>query len=212
MSLDGISVALSAGIGYVLGSLSFGYWVAKANGVDIFAVGSRSPGATNVKRSIGKGPGNLVFVLDFLKGLAATGWPLIVYSKSPSPEYYALIGLFGGIVGHSFSVLTRFRGGKGVATMLGGVLALMPWAGLVGVVVWLIVFYSTRYVSLSSILLAVSLPVSNWLLASAQALVWISGLMAVVIVYRHKSNIGRLIRGEENRFDRKGPNGGDSNG
>ena len=165
-----------------------------------------------MKRSVGKGAGNLVFVLDFLKGLVAAGWPLIAYSKSPSFEYYALIGLYGAIIGHSFSAFTRFRGGKGVATMLGGVLALMPWAALIGVAVWLIVFYSTRYVSLSSILMAVSLPVSNWLLASAQALVWISGLMAIVIVYRHKSNIGRLIRCEENRFDQKGPNGGDSNG
>ena len=165
-----------------------------------------------MKRSVGKGAGNLVFALDFLKGLVAAGWPLIAYSKSPSFEYYALIGLYGAIIGHSFSAFTRFRGGKGVATMLGGVLALMPWAALIGVAVWLIVFYSTRYVSLSSILMAVSLPVSNWLLASAQALVWISGLMAIVIVYRHKSNIGRLIRYEENRFDQKGPNGGDSNG
>ena len=212
MPLDGISVSLAVVIGYALGSLAFGYWVAKANGVDIFAVGSRSPGATNVKRSVGKGAGNLVFALDFLTGLVAAGWPLIAYSKSPSFEYYALIGLYGAIIGHSFSAFTRFRGGKGVATMLGGVLALMPWAALIGVAVWLIVFYSTRYVSLSSILMAVSLPVSNWLLASAQALVWISGLMAIVIVYRHKSNIGRLIRCEENRFDQKGPNGGDSNG
>ena len=212
MPLDGLSVSLAMVTGYVLGSLAFGYWVAKANGVDIFSVGSRSPGATNVKRSVGKSAGNLVFVLDFLKGLVAAGWPLIAYSKSPSLEYYALIGLCGAIIGHSFSAFTRFRGGKGVATMLGGVLALMPWAALIGVAVWLIVFYSTRYVSLSSILMAVSLPFSNWLLASAQALVWISGLMAIVIVYRHKSNIGRLIRCEENRFDQKGSNGGDSNG
>ena len=212
MPLDGLSVSLAMVNGYVLGSLAFGYWVAKANGVDIFSVGSRSPGATNVKRSVGKSAGNLVFVLDFLKGLVAAGWPLIAYSKSPSLEYYALIGLCGAIIGHSFSAFTRFRGGKGVATMLGGVLALMPWAALIGVAVWLIVFYSTRYVSLSSILMAVSLPFSNWLLASAQALVWISGLMAIVIVYRHKSNIGRLIRCEENRFDQKGSNGGDSNG
>ena len=212
MPLDGLSVSLAMVIGYVLGSLAFGYWVAKANGVDIFSVGSRSPGATNVKRSVGKSAGNLVFVLDFLKGLVAAGWPLIAYAKSPSLEYYALMGLCGAIIGHSFSAFTRFRGGKGVATMLGGVLALMPWAALVGVAVWLIVFYSTRYVSLSSILMAVSLPFSNWLLASAQALVWISGLMAIVIVYRHKSNIGRLIRCEENRFDQKGSNGGDSNG
>ena len=71
MPLDIISAALSAGIGYALGSLAFGYWVAKANGVDIFSVGSRNPGATNVKRSVGKGAGNLVFVLDFLNGLIA---------------------------------------------------------------------------------------------------------------------------------------------
>ncbi|HCR28570.1 MAG TPA: acyl-phosphate glycerol 3-phosphate acyltransferase [Opitutae bacterium] len=207
MPLDIISAALSAGIGYALGSLAFGYWVAKANGLDIFSVGSRNPGATNVKRSVGKGAGNLVFVLDFLKGLIAAGWPLIAYSKYPVPEYYALVGMFGAVIGHSFSAFTRFKGGKGVATMLGGVLALMPWVALIGLAVWALVFYSTRYVSLSSIFMAVSLPVSNWLLESAKALIWVSVLLAIVIVYRHKSNIGRLLRGEENRFDRKGSAG-----
>ena len=76
MPLDGISVSLAVVIGYALGSLAFGYWVAKANGVDIFAVGSRSPGATNVKRSGGKGEGNLVFAVDFLQGMLAAGCPL----------------------------------------------------------------------------------------------------------------------------------------
>ena len=90
MSLDPIAALLSAGIGYLVGSLSFGYWVAKAHGVDIFAVGSRSPGATNVKRSVGKTAGNLVFALDFVKGLLATGWPLIVYSGSEYPVGYGL--------------------------------------------------------------------------------------------------------------------------
>jgi len=212
MPLDITSAVFSAVIGYALGSLAFGYWIAKAKGVDIFSVGSRSPGATNVKRSVGKGAGNLVFVLDFLKGLAATGWPLVAYSKAPSPEHYALLGLMGAVFGHSFSAFTQFRGGKGVATMLGGLLALMPWAALVGIAIWMLVFYSTRYVSLSSILMAVSLPISNWLLASAQALIWVSALLATVIVYRHKSNIGRLVRGEENRFDRKRPTGSDRNG
>ena len=84
--------------------------------------GKPEPRSDECKAVCWEGPGNLVFILDFLKGLAAAGWPLIAYSKSLSLEYYALIGLFGGIIGHSFSVFTRFRGGKGVATMLGGVL------------------------------------------------------------------------------------------
>ena len=150
MLLDPIAALFSAGIGYFVGSLSFGYWVAKANGVDIFSVGSKSPGATNVKRSVGNGAGNAVFVLDFFKGILATGWPLIEYSKLEYSESYGLIGLFAAVMGHSFSVFTRFRGGKGVAAMLGGVVALMPYAALIGIIVWLIVFYTTRYVSVAS--------------------------------------------------------------
>ncbi len=203
MSLDPIAALLSAGIGYLVGSLSFGYWVAKANGVDIFAVGSRSPGATNVKRSVGKKAGNLVFVLDFVKGLVATGWPLLVYSGIEYSESYGLIGLFAAVIGHSFSVFTRFRGGKGVAAMLGGVVALMPYAALIGVAVWVVVFYSTRYVSLASILMAVSLPISNRFLDTGSTLLWVSLALAIVVIVRHKSNIARLIAGEENRFAKK---------
>ncbi len=210
MSLDPIAALLSAGIGYIVGSLSFGYWVAKANGVDIFAVGSRSPGATNVKRSVGNKAGNLVFVLDFIKGLVATGWPLLLYSKLEYSENYGLIGLFAAVIGHSFSIFTRFRGGKGVASMLGGVVALMPIAALIGVAVWLVVFYATRYVSLASILMAVSLPISNRFLDTGPTLLWVSLALAMVVVARHKSNIARLIAGKENRFARKGENAGDA--
>ena len=128
MSFDVIAGSLSAGLGYLIGSLSFGYWIAKANGVDIFAVGSKSPGATNVKRSVGKAAGNLVFALDFLKGLVATGWPILMYSNTGYSDGYGLIGLFTAVIGHSFSLFTGFRGGKGVAAMLGGVVALMPIA------------------------------------------------------------------------------------
>lgn len=203
MLLDPIAALFSAGIGYLVGSLSFGYWVAKANGVDIFSVGSKSPGATNVKRSVGNGAGNAVFVLDFFKGILATGWPLIEYSKLEYSESYGLIGLFAAVMGHSFSVFTRFRGGKGVAAMLGGVVALMPYAALIGIIVWLIVFYTTRYVSVASILMSVSLPVSNRFFDSSVSLFWMSIALALMVIVRHKSNISRLLKGEENRFEKK---------
>ena len=203
MLLDPIAALFSAGIGYLVGSLSFGYWVAKANGVDIFSVGSKSPGATNVKRSVGNVAGNAVFVLDFCKGILATGWPLIAYSKLEYSESYGLIGLFAAVIGHSFSVFTRFRGGKGVAAMLGGLVALMPYAALIGIIVWLIVFYTTRYVSVASILMSVSLPFSNRIFDSSVSLFWMSIALVLVVIVRHKSNISRLLKGEENRFERK---------
>ena len=199
MPFDLTLAALAAGVGYIVGSLPFGYLVAKANGVDIFKVGSCSPGATNVKRSVGKKAGNLVFILDFLKGLLATGW----ISFLDTNPIYGLAGLLAAVVGHSFSLFTGFRGGKGVASMLGGVAALMPWAALVGVIVWLLVFYTTRYVSVASIVLAASLPVTNLVMGVEALLLWVSVGLAVVVIVRHKSNISRLMRGEENRFDKK---------
>jgi len=87
--------------------------------------------------------------------------------------------------------------------MLGGVVALMPYAALIGIVVWLVVFYSTRYVSVASILMSISLPVSNRLLDSSVSLFWMSMALALVVIVRHKSNISRLLKGEENRFEKK---------
>lgn len=116
---------------------------------------------------------------------------------------YGLMGVFAAVVGHSFSLFTGFRGGKGVAAMLGGVTALMPWAAVVGALVWLAVFYSTRYVSLSSILMAFSLPLTNWLLGEPGLLVVVSLALALIVLVRHKENIARLARGQENRFERK---------
>lgn len=203
MSIDAIAAISAAGAGYVVGSLPFGYWVAKANNVDIFSVGSRSPGATNVKRSVGSRAGNLVFVLDSLKGLVAAFWPAFLVMEEVASYGYGLLGLVFAVLGHSFSMFTGFRGGKGVATMLGGVVALMPLAALVGVVVWLAIFYSTRYVSLASICLAISLPITNLSIGAPRVLTWVSLALGVLVVVRHKSNLVRLIRGEENRFVRK---------
>lgn len=207
MAIDATVAIAAGGIGYLLGSLSFGCWIAKAHGVDIFSVGSRNPGATNVKRCVGSKAGNLVFALDALKGFVATFWPRFLFADIEESYAYCLIGLVFAVVGHSFSLFTKFRGGKGVATMLGGVIALMPWAALVGVAIWLCVFYATRYVSLASIFLAASLPVTNLVLGPPAVLTWVSLALAILVVARHKENIARLARGQESRFDRKAPKG-----
>src|SRR3954471_4450717 len=105
-------------VGYLLGSLPFGYLVARAKGVNIFEVGSKSPGATNVRRVLGAGPGNLVFTLDAIKGAAAAWWPLhVAYGPVLADRgvalYAAVVGLLAALLGHSFSCFTKFRGGKG---------------------------------------------------------------------------------------------------
>lgn len=200
MSIDPIVALLAAGLGYLIGSLPFGYWVAKARGVDIFQVGSKNPGATNVKRCVGKGAGNLVFALDAVKGFVATFGPMFMAEAS---FHYGLIGLVFAVLGHSFSLFTGFRGGKGVATMLGGVVALMPLAALVGVLVWLVVFYTFRYVSLASLCLAGSLPLTNLISGAPGPLTWVSLALAVLVIVRHRENISRLLRGEESKFEKK---------
>ena len=194
--------------GYLLGSLPFGVWVARAHGVDIFKVGSGNPGATNVKRSVGKKAGNLVFLLDFLKGVVATLWPVLPvvgFGDAELAERMAVAGMVGAIVGHSYSCLIGFRGGKGVATSIGGLLALSWPVALLGVAVWVVVFYSTRYVSLASILLAASLPVSSWLLHQTLFLTLFFCILGVFIILRHRSNIQRLLAGTESKFAKKKP-------
>lgn len=192
--------------GYVLGSLPFGVWVARAHGVDIFKVGSGNPGATNVKRTLGKKAGNLVFLLDFLKGVVATVWPLLPVlgaADAELAERMAVAGMVGAIVGHSFSCFIGFRGGKGVATSLGGLLALSWPVALLGVAVWVAVFYATRYVSLASILLAASLPVSSWLLHQTTFLTLFFVILGLFIIVRHRTNIQRLLAGTESKFAKR---------
>ncbi|BET67776.1 glycerol-3-phosphate 1-O-acyltransferase PlsY [Opitutales bacterium ASA1] len=205
--MDAIPHIAAAVVGYLLGSLPFGWFVARCNGVNIFEVGSRNPGATNVKRCVGKGAGNLVFALDCLKGVVATLWirwlPATAESApAADPVVLGLIGFAAAMLGHVFPLFTRFRGGKGVATMLGGTVALMPLAALVGAVVWLALFYGTRYVSVASMGLAVSLPVSVFFLHQVDARFWFASLLAAFVVYRHRENVARLVRGTENRFEK----------
>ena len=213
-------------IGYLLGALPFGYLVARSKGVDIFTVGSKSPGATNVRRVLGKGPGNLVFLLDVLKGAVASSWAPLQYA--PLDVVYDLsdwgldlqgqivgvawvplgiAGLVGAMLGHSFSCFTKFRGGKGVATGAGGFFMVMPVSALIAAVVWVLVFLISRYVSLASMISAATLPFSAWALGRPASAIIIASFIAAFVIFRHRANCSRLLNGTENRFVKKKPDG-----
>jgi glycerol-3-phosphate acyltransferase PlsY len=171
--------------------------IARSKGVDIFKEGSGNPGATNIKRILGKRWGNVVFALDALKGFTAALLPLIIYDD----DRLAVIGLIAAILGHSFSVFLKFRGGKGVATTIGGLLAIMCPALLIGLVVWLIIFYTKKVVALASIFFAVSLPLSAYFIYGTEDPRFYMGVvLALFIVGRHRSNIIRMFSGKENKF------------
>ena len=192
-----VSILLITIIGYLLGAISFAVIIARSKGVDIFKEGSGNPGATNVKRILGRKWGNAVFALDALKGFTAAGLPLLVYHD----DRLAVIGLIAAILGHSFSVFLKFRGGKGVATTIGGLLALMCPALLIGLVVWLIIFYTRKVVALASIFFAVSLPMSAYFIYGTEDPRFYFGVvLALFIVVRHRSNIIRMFSGKENKF------------
>ncbi len=193
----------SALIGYVLGSLPFGYLVARAHGVDIFKAGSGNPGATNVKRVLGAKAGNTVLVLDMVKGAIATGWPLLPVVAAPQPMVLAMIGVVAAVIGHSFSIFTKFRGGKGVATAAGGLVVLMPLACGIAGATWVVVFYAFRYVSLASILAAVAVVAASWLLPYHVAISVIASVLGGFVILRHHENIKRLLNGTENKFAKK---------
>lgn len=196
-------ITVTALAGYLLGALPFGYLVAKAHGVDIFKAGSGNPGATNVKRVLGSKAGNTVLALDMLKGAVATAWPLLPFVDEERKIVLQLIGVVGAVIGHAFSVFTRFKGGKSVATAAGGLFVLIPGAGLIAAATWVVTFYASRYVSLASILAAVAIITASWLLHYHVAVAVIATVLASFVILRHHENIRRLLNGTENRFVKK---------
>ena len=213
-----LALGIFAVLGYLLGSVNFAVLIARKHGVDILKEGSGNPGATNVKRVLGKGPGNLVFALDALKGFVGTGLPTLVgyvlatqgLDAIPGdPFLQGVAGFVGTLLGHCFSCFLGFKGGKGVASTIGGLLVLLTVPILIGAAIWGLVFALSRYVSLASIALGVSLPLSCWLLPLATTLkfgpaeFWFAAVIAAFNVWTHRSNIGRLLAGTENRFAKK---------
>ena len=192
-------------IAYLLGSIPFGYLIVRRKlGDDIRQTGSGGTGATNVSRRAGKTAGVITLVLDALKGSLAV---LLAMGLSPDVHWIIAAAAIVAIIGHMFPVWLGFRGGKGVATGVGVFLILAPIALLCAGIVFLGVVLLTRYVSLGSITAAVTIPFFVWLqsvfvapVAELKSLLIAAILGAVLIVFAHRGNIGRLARGTESKI------------
>ena len=205
-------------LAYLVGSIPFGLIVGRAKGIDVRKAGSGNIGATNVGRLLGKKFFFLVFFLDLLKSfIPMTIASAIVLNMSEVDRewrvhlIWLLVG-FAAVLGHMFSAFLEFKGGKGVATSAGMMLGLFPYftlPGIVAVIVFIVVFFAFRYVSLGSIVSAISFPIlyfafgkwRGWDITGTQRpLLIFAVLLAGLIVYKHRSNIARLLNGTENKF------------
>ena len=194
---------------YLFASIPWGFAIGKLKGIDIREKGSGNIGATNVTRVLGKWWGRLCFFMDFLKGLI----PVLIAVKLVKAEcisdksgiFVCLVALTC-VAGHMWSVFLKFKGGKGISTSAGALMALSPYATLTCAAVWIAVFLYSRYVSLASIIAAAALPM-------AATIYWFAGVwplqpvvlvllivIALLSLIRHRSNIERLRSGTENRF------------
>ena len=182
---------------YLIGSIPNGLILGKLLwNIDLREYGSHNIGATNAWRTLGKGPGLLIFFLDFLKGVIGVWLGSMV---SGTPISLVLIGIFA-ILGHSCSLFLHFKGGKGVATGLGVIAMLMPQTTIVIFLLWLIIVYLTRYVSLASIIAAAGVPLFAWWPNAPAEYIIFGVVAAVFVIYRHKTNIKRLLKGTESKI------------
>ena len=215
-------------IAYLLGSIPTGFLLAKARGVDIRTVGSGNIGATNVFRILGKPAGVLVLLADAAKGWLAvfvvakllSGW-FYPAAGLTAREWFAICAGIAAILGHNYTCWLYFKGGKGIATSAGVLVALVPVPLLIILGVWIIVFALSRYVSLASISAAFTLPFAVWLVGelrhetqderdAARTIILITAALAALAIYKHKANIKRLISGTESKIAMKTPSSSDA--
>lgn len=193
-------------IAYLLGSIPTALIISKRFfGVDIREYGSGNMGATNTFRVLGSKYGTIVMIFDILKGMAAVGLfyflPYYLHNEVDRTNFMIGLGL-ASVLGHVFPVFAGFKGGKGVATLFGMILAVQPVVAISCVAVFIIVLYLTRYVSLSSILGAIMLPVSVLFIWNEHEIMYrgFALLVAFLVVFTHQKNIGRILRGVESRI------------
>jgi glycerol-3-phosphate acyltransferase PlsY len=195
-------------VSYVLGSTPSGYLAGKARGIDIRAMGSGNIGATNVFRVLGRTAGIAVLAADGLKGFVAARFvPVLALhifaSSGARRENLALAAGVGAILGHNYTCWLRFKGGKGIATSGGVVMAWAPAACLTALGLWGLVFVATRYVSLASIAAALVLPFAVWFWNGSPTMTYVMSALSLLAIYKHKANIQRLLKGTENRIAKK---------
>lgn len=199
-----LSLVLAAVIAYLLGGVPFGYlFVRAALGKDIRTMGSGNIGATNVQRSAGMKAGLIVLLLDILKGYLAVWVAGRLTHESPLGLGLAAAAV---MIGHSFPVFLRFKGGKAVACFIGAFLYIAPLALLAVLLVFVLIVLVSRLVSLGSILAALLFPLAVWLIMRPAKPILFSSIFAgLLITYRHRENIQRILAGNENVFSMRGP-------
>jgi glycerol-3-phosphate acyltransferase PlsY len=202
---------------YLLGSIPTGFLVAKARGIDIRAVGSGNIGATNVLRTLGKPAGIAVLLADAFKGWVAvvglTRLAFVLFAVAPEAavrEAHQIIAALGAILGHNYTCWLGFRGGKGIATSAGVLAALVPWALLIILSIWIALFAITRIVSVGSIAASFALPFASWFTTRNWVLTAVTGAMGALAIFKHGPNLQRLIAGTEPRFGQKPVSGGEA--
>lgn len=208
MSTKFYCIAFMLLCGYLAGSIPFGYLIGRFNGIDIRKFGSHNIGATNVTRVLGIACGRLCFLLDFLKGMLPV-W-FIGYGLGRNyiigAEWSGVLVAVGCVLGHMFPCWLNFKGGKGVATSIGALIALAFWPVIIALLVWWLVFRKTQIVSLASLATAVATPITALLLTllgwyhTHWIIILLMFFIGAIIFWRHRENIERLLKGTENKF------------
>jgi glycerol-3-phosphate acyltransferase PlsY len=195
-------------LGYLIGSIPTAVWVGKAfHGIDIREHGSKNAGATNTFRVLGKRSGWFVLIVDVSKGILAACLPhFFSYLLEGYKDEFLILqlcGSFSAVFGHVFPIFAQFRGGKGVATSLGIVIGINPYAALVCLAIFLIVFLSSRYVSLGAIISALCFPFVSYFMIQEDARIMIvfTVVLGAMVIMAHRKNIDRLWKGEENKMN-----------
>jgi glycerol-3-phosphate acyltransferase PlsY len=191
-----VTQALVVAVAYLLGSIPFAFLAGRARGVDLRTVGSGNLGAANVFRTLGRDMGIAVMAADILKGVVA-----VVIARLLTDDPWPAIAAAAAMAGHVFPVWLRFKGGKGVAVAGGAVIALMPLVALILFGIWIAIVATTRYTSLASITGALAATPLAWALGEPLSTIIFAAAGAAALLFLHRSNIRRLLRGEENRIE-----------
>jgi glycerol-3-phosphate acyltransferase PlsY len=199
------SFVITALVSYFIGSIPTGYLLARLKGIDIRKTGSGNIGATNVFRILGKPAGITVLLIDALKGFLPTYIVKygIHHGGPDSAEWLAMTAGLFAILGHNYTCWLRFKGGKGIATSAGVLIALAPLALLIALGGWILIFLLSKYVSLASIGAAVILPFAVFGTGGTRRMLVLATILSLLAIYKHRANIQRLIAGTENRFGKK---------
>jgi glycerol-3-phosphate acyltransferase PlsY len=186
----GLVILLSYVIGSIPNGLMIGKWL---KNVDLREYGSKNIGATNAYRVLGLGPAIAVFITDALKGVIGVYLGSVIIGQPLA----LLVGGIAAMAGHNWSLFLRFKGGRGVSTGLGVIAIIVPKITVIIFIIWFLIFYLTRYVSLASIVAAGLVPVMMYLLGEKSEFLYFGLLAAAFVIFRHKANIIRLFHGEE---------------